>query len=145
KEKDDKNPVNAHYAAMVTRLDKEVGRLMKLLDDLGIADNTIILFTSDHGATFEAGNMGASYFHDSNRPFRGQKRTLWQGGIRVPGVVRWPGRVPAGKVSPEIVHMIDLLPTFLRAAAAEPKAEWQVDGRDLLAVWRGKEPAPERT
>jgi arylsulfatase A-like enzyme len=145
KEKDAAKPLNAAYAAMVTRLDKEVGRLLKQLDDLKLAERTLVVFSSDQGATFEVGNQGASAFHDSNRPFRGQKRTVWEGGIRVPGVVRWPGQVPAGKASPEIVHMIDLLPTFLRAAGAEPKAEWQVDGRDLLAVWRGKERAPERT
>jgi len=58
-------------AAMITRLDKEVGRLLKALDDLKIADNTLIIFTSDHGATFETGNAGASNYHDSNRPFRG--------------------------------------------------------------------------
>ncbi len=68
---------------------------------LGLADDTIVIFTSDHGATFEQGNKGTSNFHDSNRPFRGQKRTLWEGGIRVPGVVRWPGHVPAGVVSRE--------------------------------------------
>jgi arylsulfatase A-like enzyme len=145
KEKDDARPVNATYAAMVTRLDREVGRLLRQLDDLKLAEQTLVVFSSDQGATFEVGNQGASAFHDSNRPFRGQKRTVWEGGIRVPGVVRWPGRVPAGKASPEVVHMIDLLPTFLRAAGAEPKAPWQVDGRDLLAVWAGKEPAPERT
>jgi arylsulfatase A-like enzyme len=145
KEKDPAKPLNATYAAMVTRLDKEVGRVMKALDDLGLADNTIVLFSSDHGATFEAGNQGTSAYHDSNRPFRGQKRTLWEGGIRVPGIVRWPGQVPAGKVSDELVHNIDVLPTFLAAAGAAPDAAWKVDGRDLLPVWRGQEKSPSRT
>jgi arylsulfatase A-like enzyme len=144
-EKDPAKPVNATYAAMVTRLDKEVGRVMKTLDDLGLADNTLVLFSSDHGATFEGGNQGASAYHDSNRPFRGQKRTLWEGGIRVPGMVRWPGHVPAGKVSEEIIHNIDVLPTFLAAAGVEPEASWKVDGRNLLPVWRGQSKAPPRT
>jgi arylsulfatase A-like enzyme len=144
-EKDPDKPVNATYAAMVTRLDKEVGRVMKALDDLGLADNTLVLFSSDHGATFEAGNQGASAYHDSNRPFRGQKRTLWEGGIRVPGIVRWPGQVPSGKVSDEIVHNADVLPTFLAAASVEPEAAWRVDGRNLLPVWRGPEKSPQRT
>jgi arylsulfatase A-like enzyme len=145
KEKDPDKPLNATYAAMVTRMDKEIGRLLKTLDDLGLADNTLIVFSSDHGATFEAGNQGTSAYHDSNRPFRGQKRTLWEGGIRVPGVVRWPGKVPAGKESHDIVHMIDLLPTFLAAVGGEPDKAWKVDGHNLLPVWTGKEKAPERT
>jgi arylsulfatase A-like enzyme len=144
-EKDPNKPVNATYAAMVTRLDKEVGRVMKALDEQQLTDNTIVLFSSDHGATFEKGNQGASAYHDSNRPFRGQKRTLWEGGVRVPGVVRWPGHVPAGKVSQEVAHNIDVLPTVLAAAGVTPEAAWKVDGRDVLAVWEGKAKAPART
>src|SRR5262249_42687864 len=101
-EKDESKPLNATYAAMVTRLDKNVGRIVTAIDALGLASNTVILFTSDHGATFEQGNMGTSNFHDSNRPFRGQKRTLWEGGIRVPAVVCWKDHVPAGAVSNEV-------------------------------------------
>jgi arylsulfatase A len=145
KEKDAKNPVNAQYAAMISRLDKEVGRVLKTLDDLGIAENTIIIFSSDHGATFEAGNMGASNFHDSNRPFRGGKRTLWEGGIRVPALVRWPGHVPAGKNSDDPMHMTDVFPSLLAAAGGKLDAKWKVDGRNMLPVWEGKEKAPERT
>jgi arylsulfatase A-like enzyme len=130
---------------MITRMDKEVGRVLKALDDLRLSDNTVVVFTSDHGATFEVGNLGASAYHDSNFPFRGQKRNLWEGGIRVPAVVRWPGQVPAGKVSDEIVHMTDVFPTFLAAAGAKPDAAWKVDGADLLDVWRGKAKGPGRT
>src|SRR5262245_35185937 len=144
-EKDLEKPLNATYAAMVTRLDKEVGRLMKELDDQKLTGDTIVIFSSDHGATFESGNQGTSAFHDSNRPFRGQKRTLWEGGIRVPGVIRWPGRVPEGKVSGELVHNIDVLPTLLAAVGAKPDAAWKVDGSDLLSVWQGKEKGPDRT
>jgi arylsulfatase A-like enzyme len=144
-EKDARKPVNATYAAMVTRLDKEVGRILKVLDDLGLADDTLVIFTSDHGATFEVGNRGASAYHDSNRPFRGQKRTLWEGGIRVPAIVRWPGRVPAGRTSDVPMHMTDVFPTVLAAAGRRPDPRWRVDGRNMLPVWEGKEQAPERT
>ncbi len=144
-EKDANNPANAAYAGIVTRLDKEVGRVMKTLDDAGVSKNTLVIFTSDHGATFESGNRGASAFHDSNRPFRGQKRTLWEGGIRVPAVVRWPGRVPSGVLSDEIIHMTDVFPTVLAATGGAPVAEWKVDGRNLLGVWTGKEKPSERT
>lgn len=145
KEKDPAKPYNAIYAAMITRLDKEIGRLMKSLDDLGLSENTLVVFTSDNGATFESGNQGASNYHDSNRPFRGHKRNLWEGGVRVPGIVRWTGKVPAGKVSNDIVHNIDILPTFLAAAGAEPDAAWKVDGINLLPVWTGAANASERT
>ena len=146
-------PVDAHYAAMVSRLDRNVGVVLKALDDLALSENTLVVFVSDHGATFEAGNKGSSVFHDSNRPFRGQKRTLWEGGIRVPAVVRWPGRVPSGVVSNSNMHNIDVFPTLLAAASpAGPKAPAplgstapKVDGRDMLGVWEGKAKAPDRT
>jgi arylsulfatase A len=145
KEKDAKKPVNAAYAAMITRLDKEVGRLLQALDELGLADDTIVIFSSDHGATFEAGNLGASAFLDSNFPFRGQKRTLWEGGIRVPGLVRWPGKVPVGRTSSEPIHMIDVFPTVLAAAKVKSDPTWKVDGRNMLDVWTGKDAGPART
>lgn len=145
KDRDTRSHVRRAYAAMISRLDKEVGRILKALDDLKLSENTIVVFTSDHGATFEVGNLGASAYHDSNYPLRGQKRNLWEGGIRVPAVVRWPGKVPADKRSDEVVHMTDVLPTFLSAAGAKPEKEWKVTGADLLEVWKGKAKSPERT
>ncbi len=140
------NPLAPVYAAMITRLDKEVGRVMQALDEQGLAQNTIVIFSSDHGATFEAGNKGCSAILDSNAPFRGQKRTLWEGGIRVPAVVRWPGKVPGGRVSSGVLHMTDVFPTFLAAAGLAPKPEWMVDGRNSLYVWQGGSfRGPERT
>ena len=144
-EKDPKKPLNSTYAAMITRLDKEVGRILKALDDLNLADETLVVFTSDHGATFEVGNEGTADFHDSNSPFRGQKRTLYEGGMRVPAVVRWPGKVPAGKSSEEIVHMTDVFPTLLAAAGGKPDVAWKIDGTNLLDVWKAEAKSPERT
>ena len=82
---------------------------------------------------------------DSNRPFRGQKRTLWEGGIRVPGLACWPGRIPAGIVAGEVMQLTDLLPTLVSAAGGTVNPGWHVDGTNLLAVWSGKAAAPERT
>jgi arylsulfatase A-like enzyme len=65
--------------------------------------------------------------------------------VRVPGLARWPGHVTEGKVSSELVHMTDLFPTFLATAGARPKAEWKIDGRNLLPAWSGREKGPERT
>jgi arylsulfatase A len=144
-EADPSRPLHATYAAMVTRLDRNVGRILAALDGLGLADQSLVVFTSDHGATFEAGNQGTSNFHDSNRPLRGQKRTLWEGGVRVPALARWPHHVPAGVVSNEVISMIDLFPTLLAAVGGTPEPSWHVDGADLLPSWAGEARAPERT
>jgi arylsulfatase A len=144
-EADPTRPLNATYAAMVSRLDRNVGRVLAALDERGLAGRTLVVFTSDHGATFESGNKGTSVFHDSNAPFRGQKRTLWEGGVRVPACARWPGHIPTGAVSDGVMHMTDLLPTFLAAAGSSPDPSWHVDGLDLLPAWTGKSAVPERT
>ncbi|HUQ92997.1 MAG TPA: sulfatase-like hydrolase/transferase [Bryobacteraceae bacterium] len=144
-EKDPREPHNARYAAMIHRLDAQVGRILQGLDDLQLSGDTIVFFSSDNGATFEAGNKGAANYHDSNRPFRGQKRSLEEGGIRMPACLRWPGNVPAGKRSEDPMHMTDIMPSFLAAAGSSPEAAWKVDGRNMLDVWTAKAPAPERT
>jgi arylsulfatase A-like enzyme len=144
-EVDAARPLRATYAAMTTRLDRNVGRLAHAIEEFGFDDNTLIVFASDHGATFEKGNLGTSSFHDSNRPFRGQKRTLWEGGIRVPALAYWPGHIPSGVVASEPVHMTDLFPTFLAAAGGLPDPAWNVDGTNLLQAWTGTGKVPERT
>ena len=83
-EDDPAKPLNATYAAMVTRLDRNVGRVLAALDDLELAGDTLVDLHQRPRRDLRAGNQGTSNFHDSNRPFRGQKRTLWEGGIRVP-------------------------------------------------------------
>lgn len=144
-EKDPAKPVNAHYAAMMERFDSSIGRLVKAIDAAGLRENTLIVFSSDNGATFEERTYGAPAFHDSNKPFRGQKRSLEEGGIRMPSFVRWPGRVPAGKRSNAVIHMIDVMPTFLAAAGVTPDPAWGISGANMLDVWTGESPAPERT
>src|SRR3712207_2238480 len=139
-------PFNATYAALVTRMDKEIGRVTKALADAGLDGNTIVVFTSDHGATFETLQRGTAVYHDSNRPFRGQKRTLWEGGARVPTFVRWPGgNVPAGVESREVMSMIDLFPTFLAATDTQAPSDVKLDGQSVLDVIRGKAKVPQRT
>ena len=108
-------------------------------------ENTIVVFSSDHGATFEKLAEGTSVYHDSNRPFRGQKRTLWEGGMRVPGVVRWPNQVPAGTESHEVIHNCDIFPTLLAAAGTAPDESLKIDGKNVLDVWLGKAKSPNRT
>jgi arylsulfatase A-like enzyme len=85
---------------------------------------------------------GTTVYFDSNRPFRGQKRTLWEGGIRVPAVVRWPGKVPAKGDTHEIVHMTDVFPTLLAAAGGQVDPKWKLDGQNMLDAWCGRAQAP---
>jgi arylsulfatase A-like enzyme len=144
-EHDRNNPLRATYAAMIHRLDAGIGRVLKALDETGLTNDTLVVFSSDNGATFESGSKGVASFHDSNRPFRGQKRSLEEGGIREPGVVRWPGRVPAGRRFEEPVHMIDVMPSLVAAAGGAVDPAWKVDGLNLLDVWTGKAKLPERT
>ncbi|MCK4748120.1 MAG: sulfatase-like hydrolase/transferase, partial [Bacteroidales bacterium] len=108
---------NAAYAAMVSKLDKDIGRITDLLKELEIADNTILFFTSDNGADNGYGHT-EDYFN-SNGPLRGRKRDLYEGGIRVPMVVWGPGNVTAGRISDHKWTLWDVFPTFT-ALAGEP-------------------------
>jgi arylsulfatase A-like enzyme len=139
------DPLKATYAAMVTRLDRNIGRLIETLKAAKLTENTLVVFTSDHGATFESGNLGTSAALDSNHPFRGQKRTLWEGGVRVPGLVSWPGKIPSGLVGQEVVQLIDLLPTLVAAAGGTVDGAWHVDGINELPIWTGAAQAVDRT
>ena len=99
----------AAYAAMVTRLDKDIQRLTEFLNEKGLSENTIIIFTSDNGVHAEGGH-DPDYF-DSNGPFRGTKRDLYEGGIRTPFIVQWPGKIQKSSVSYHISAFWDFLPT----------------------------------
>lgn len=127
-------PVKGH-AAMVSRLDRDVGRLLDLLGELGLEERTAVFFTSDNGPHREGGNDPE--FNDSNGPLRGIKRDLYEGGIRVPMIVRWPGHVPAGRVSDAVWWFADFLPTAARMAGVPAPGE--LDGRDVTAVLKGRE------
>jgi Arylsulfatase A and related enzymes len=106
------------FAAMIARLDQYVGRIAGKLREKGLDRNTLVIFTSDNGPHREGGNN--PNFFDSNGSFRGIKRDLYEGGIRVPFIAWWPGRVPAGKASDHIGYFPDLLPTFAELAGAPP-------------------------
>jgi len=101
------------YADGMVEHDKHVGELLDLLDELGIADNTIVIYTCDNGPHFSEWPDGG------NTPFRGEKNTNWEGGYRVAGMVRWPGKIEAGQVSNEIISQLDWVPTLM-AAAGDP-------------------------
>jgi arylsulfatase A-like enzyme len=121
-------------AAMITRMDRDVGRLMERLQRLGIDDNTVVFFSSDNGPHREGG--ADPDFHDSNGPLRGIKRDLYEGGIRVPMIVRWPGRVKSGAESGQVWSHSDLLPTATEIGGAN--ALKNIDGISMLPAILGK-------
>ncbi len=127
--------VEKNYAAMVTRLDTDAGRIVDLLKTLGIDKNTIIFFTSDNGPSAE--RLHDVEFFNSNGPLRGVKRDLYEGGIRVPMVVRWPGRVAADRVSDQIWAFWDVMPTLAELAGLPVPKE--IDGISMLPVLLGQE------
>lgn len=110
----------AAYAAMITRMDRNVGRILDLVAELGLEDNTLILFSSDNGPTWVGGSD--LEFFDGNGPFRGRKQQLYEGGIRVPMLARWPGRVAAGQVTDHLSAQWDVLPTILELIDVAPPA-----------------------
>jgi arylsulfatase A-like enzyme len=131
-------PPERGFAAMLQRLDRDVGRLLDLLQTLGIDGDTIVFFTSDNGPHHEGGHDPE--FFDSNGLLRGVKRTLYEGGIRVPMLVRWPGHVPAGATSNTPAYFADVFPTFAELAGAKPPLG--LDGTSFLAAALGRAQKP---
>ncbi len=131
-------------AAMITRLDRGVGRVVQKLKDLRMEDNTLVFFTSDNGPHREGG-ANPEFFHSSG-PFRGIKRDLYEGGIRVPLLARWPGRIKAGAVTDHVSAFWDFLPTLAELTVAPPPSGvdpagggWAtLDGISLLPTLLGK-------
>jgi len=123
-------------AAMITRMDRDVGRLMALIKKLGIDDNTIVFFTSDNGPHREGG--ADPDFFDSNGPLRGIKRDLYEGGIRVPMIARWPKRIKAGAKSDQVWAHWDFLPTVAEIGGVKPPANpANIDGVSMLNALLG--------
>ncbi|QEC54255.1 arylsulfatase [Anseongella ginsenosidimutans] len=124
----------AAYAAMVSRLDRYVGQVLSQLRELGLDKNTLVIFTSDNGPHREGGNDPS--FFNSNGGFRGIKRDLYEGGIRVPMIAWWPGRIKAGSVNKQAGAFWDFLPTFASLSGAELPEE-QTDGLSLAPALFG--------
>jgi arylsulfatase A-like enzyme len=132
-EPDGRGHPNATYAAMVTRLDRSVGRLLDRLDTLNLAEETIVLFTSDNGPHAAGGHRLEAF--DSNGPLRGKKRDLYEGGIRVPMIAWGPGRIPAGRVSDQPWAAWDVLPTMAELLGREPPSG--LGGRSMAGMLMG--------
>jgi arylsulfatase A-like enzyme len=115
------------YMAMVQSLDSNIGRVLQALDVHGLTANTIVIFTSDNG-----GERFSKIW-----PFTGMKGELLEGGLRIPAIVRWPSRIPAGAVSEQVMISMDWMPTLLAAAGAQPDPSYPPDGDNLLPVLTG--------
>jgi arylsulfatase A-like enzyme len=128
----------AIFAAMVERLDTGIGRVLATLDELKIAENTIVMFASDNGPSAEITSYGPDGADFSNGPLRGFKFATHEGGIRVPFIARWPGKLPAGTVRDTPAIMMDILPTLLDAAMVKPAANHEIHGTSILPLLRGE-------
>ena len=126
------------YAAMIRAVDRSVGRIMDKLEEEGLADNTIIIFSSDNGG---AGYIGLP---EINAPYRGWKISLFEGGIRVPLFIKWPDKIAAGTVIDDPVAHIDVMPTLAAAAGADLPMDRVIDGMDLLPIATGTSDTIER-
>ncbi|QGJ70814.1 N-acetylgalactosamine-6-sulfatase [Planctomycetales bacterium 10988] len=122
------------HAAMISLMDSDIGRLMDLLKSQGVDENTVVMFTSDNGPHKEGGND--PYYHDSNGELRGIKRDLYEGGIRVPMIVRWPGKVEAGSTTNYVGSFIDFMPTAAELAGVS--APEGLDGLSFVPTLLGK-------
>ncbi|OHB82854.1 MAG: arylsulfatase, partial [Planctomycetes bacterium RBG_19FT_COMBO_48_8] len=127
---------NPAYAAMVEHLDTNIGRILKKLDDLDLAERTIVIFFSDNGGLRQAygGYTGERQIVSTNAPLRDEKGTLYEGGIRVPLIVRWPGVVKAGTTCSTPVTSVDFYPTFLEIVGARGDSNQVLDGEDILPL-----------
>jgi arylsulfatase A len=132
---DDGTSTRADYVAVLERADRGVGEILRTLDRLKLTRNTIVIFTNDNGGEWLSRN--APLFH--------RKLTLWEGGIRVPAIVRWPGRIPENKVTDQVGITMDLTASILAATGAPVPKETKLEGIDLFPILEGKAPHVERT
>ena len=123
------------YIAILERADQGIGEIMTALEANGLADNTLLVFTNDNGGEWLS----------SNAPLHNRKGTVWEGGIRVPAVIRWPGVIPAGQVTEQVGITMDLSATFLAVAGAEIPAGYSLEGIDLMPVLTNQSSVVERT
>jgi arylsulfatase A-like enzyme len=138
-----RNPV---YAAMISSVDESVGRVMAVLEELKLAEKTVLIFTSDNGGVGGYVREGLKKAGDitDNAPLRSGKGSLYEGGTRVPFIVRWPGVTPAGASTDTPTIHVDLFPTFVEVAKATAPANQVLDGESLAPLWRDPASALKR-
>lgn len=132
------NEKQATYFGNVTQMDHEVGRFLKELGEMGLRENTLVLFTSDNGPETLNRYRGSSFSYGSPGDLRGMKLHLHEGGIRVPGILRWPGKAKSGELCSEPINGTDVLPTFCAIANASIPTDRAIDGANLLPALNGR-------
>ena len=132
---DDNTSTRADYVAILERADRGVGDILRTLDRLGLARNTLVIFTNDNGGEWLS----------RNAPLSNRKWTLWEGGIRVPAILRWPGRLPAGRVSRQVGITMDLSASILAATGTPVPADAGLEGMNILPILEGRAPVVDRT
>ncbi|MEY2822354.1 MAG: hypothetical protein RL105_1926 [Verrucomicrobiota bacterium] len=130
---------NGRFGDWVEEVDWSVGKVLDTLKELGLDEHTLVLFTSDNGPWTIKGADGGSA-----GPLRGSKGSTWEGGVRVPTIARWPGRIPAGTARSTAAGTIDVLPTFVGLASGKVPAEPVIDGRDIAPLLTGRTEEPSR-
>ena len=125
----------AEYVAMVERVDRGVGEILRTLERRGLAGNTIVIFTNDNGGEWLS----------NNAPLFNRKWTVWEGGIRVPALIRWPGRLPRGNVTSQVGITMDLHASILAATGTTAPADARLEGIDLFPILEGRAPEVPRT
>jgi arylsulfatase A-like enzyme len=133
------DPQQKTLAAMISAMDDAIGRVMAKVRELGQEQNTLVFFISDNGAPNGAPGRNS---RKGNRPLRGQKNTTWEGGIRLPFMMQWPGKLPAGIVSETPVIQLDVMPTCVVAAGGKVDPAWALDGVDLMPFLTGAAKGP---
>jgi arylsulfatase A len=131
----DSTGTRADYVRMLERVDDGVGKILATIERLGLRRNTIVIFTNDNGGEWLS----------RNDPLFQHKGTVWEGGIRVPAIVRWPGRIPAGTVSRQVGITMDLTASILAATRVPVPADARLEGIDLLPILERRAPVAERT
>jgi arylsulfatase A len=132
----------AAYAAMITRMDREVGRVLNLVKELGLDNNTIVIFTSDNGPLYDELGGTDSAFFNSSGGFRGFKGSFYEGGFRVPCLVRWTGKIAAGATSDRVTGFEDWLPTLLELIGAKKETPKGIDGISFAPTLLGQRQKP---
>ena len=145
----DKPPVGGHhdptYAAMIASIDESVGRVLTKLDELGLTENTVVIFSSDNGGvgSYDRAGLAKAAVTD-NAPLKGGKGMFYEGGIRVPYIYRWKGKTPSGSTDSTPINSVDLYPTLLALAGAQPPADYPLDGVNYAALITDEETSLDR-
>jgi arylsulfatase A-like enzyme len=133
------------YAAMIESIDQSVGRIMRKLQELQLEENTIVIFMSDNGGVggYQAAGILARSI-TNNAPLRGGKGMLYEGGLRVPFIIRWPAHIPPGRTSDQPAAHVDLFPTFVELAGKKARPKQTLDGVSLVKLWKNPDVKMER-